>query len=249
MDEKSAKQWWKIIKERPFLVIAIFLVAISLSWGVLNFLYSETLSSKNDIINSKQVQIEDKQQQIDDKDSILKEKDDLIDELRHEILKNNIKNNALNISIQNSNIQTTSFGNWSCAEKDIVIDEFAKKITAQDDALILCNENYNSLQTKYTALEKEIPSYSQGFVGKDISVGKGSTFQADGGKFTLSVVDTQSSASISRYQTTFRLNGQGYTKNIGEFIIFSYYGTNYTINLKSTGNPAVFYVYKTEELS
>jgi hypothetical protein len=247
MDEPSLKHWWKIIKDKPFLVISIFLVAIAFSWSVLNFLYSEKISSKNDVIDSKQIQIDDKTKQIDDKDTIIKEKDDLIQDLRHEILTNTIKNNALNISIQNSNVQTTSLGNWSCSEKDVVINEFASKITEQDNSLIICKNNYESLQKDFGELEKQIPEYTTGFVGKDISVNVGSTFQADEGKFTLAVTKTKSIDGI-QFQTNFVLNGIGYVKNIGEFVTFDYYGTNYTINLKSTGNPAVFYVYKTEVL-
>lgn len=238
MTEKSIKQWWKIFRERPFLVISIFIVSLGICWAIMGFFYSETITSKNNLIESKQSQIDDYQIAIE-------EKGDLVEELRHEILRNSIKNNALNISIQNSNIQTSSFGNWSCSEKDIIIDEFANKITEQDESLITCNNNYKSLKEDYLEIEQKIPDYSKGFTGKDISVGKGGTFQADGGKFTLSVVNTEAISSINRYQTTFKLNGIGYTKGIGDFVVFDYYGTNYTLNLKSTNNPAIFYAYKT----
>lgn len=240
MKEQDVKHWWSVIKERHFLVLSIFILCFAISWGVLSYFNAENLASKDNLIETKQAII-------DEKDIQLQAKDDTIAELRHELLKNNLKNNAINISINNENIQTTNFANWSCTEKDIIINEFANKINEQDEALILCKNNYENLQEDFLKLEKEIPSYSQGFVGKDISVGKGSTFQADGGRFTLSVIDTTASPSISAYRTTFRLNGIAHTKNLGEYVIFDYYGTNYTLNLKSTGNPAIFYVYKTEE--
>jgi hypothetical protein len=238
MKEQEVKHWWTIAKEKPFLVISIFIVSLVISWGVLSYFNAENLSSKVNLIETKQAII-------DEKDIQLGLKDEKITELRHEILKNNLKNNAINISINNENIQSTNFVNWSCTEKDIIINEFANKINDQDEALIICKNNYENIQQDYINLEKEIPNYSKGFVGRDIPVYKGSTFQADGGKFTLSVVDTTSSALSNAYSTTFRLNGVGYTKNIGEYAIFEYYGTNYTINLKSTGNPAIFYIYRT----
>lgn len=245
MNEKEVKHWWNIIKNRPFLVISLFIISFAISWGTLHFIYSETISSKDSIIENKQILIDGKQEQIESFQETISEKDDLIEGLRHDILKFNIKNNALNISIQNNNIQANSVWNWSCSEKDIVINEFAQKITEQDTSLIICQNNLNSLESEYKELEKQIPAYDVGFVGKDISVGVGGTYQADRGKFILSVTDTHSGLSV--YRTTFRLNGIGYTKNIGEFIIFDYYGENYTINLKSTGNPAHFYIYKTGE--
>lgn len=237
MKEEDVKHRWTVIKERPFLVLSIFLLCFAISWGVLSYFNAENLALKDSLLEIKQAII-------DEKDIQLQAKDDTIAELRYELLKNNLKNNAINISINNENIQTTNFANWSCSEKDIVINEFANKINEQDEALILCKTNYENLQENYLNLQEEIPNYSTGFVGKDISVGKGSTFQADGGRFTLSVIDTTASPSISAYRTTFRLNGIAYTKNLGEYVIFDYYGTNYTLNLKSTTNPVTFFIYK-----
>ena len=247
MNEKEIKNNWNFLKKRPFLFIATFILAISISWTSLNFIYNEILSSKDNVIETKQTLLGDKDKQLESKDIIIEEKNNLINELRHEILKENIKNNALNISIQNSNVQTNSFTNWSCSEKDIIIDEFANKISDQDEALNICNNNYDNLQKDYKELEKQIPDYSTGFIGKDISLGKGLTYQADGGKFMLSVIDTQAIASLNKYQTIFRLNGNSHTLNLGQSIVFEYYGANYTINLKSTNNPAKFYVYKSED--
>ncbi|VVB65266.1 Uncharacterised protein [uncultured archaeon] len=120
----------------------------------------------------------------------------------------------------------------------------ANKITNQDIALQICANTTANLTSENQDLKEQIPEYQAGFVGKDISVGQGGSFQADSGKFTLAVTYS-SNGMLGNYYVRFRLNGVEYTKNLGETVTFTYTdGLNYTLNVRGTGNPAAFYVYK-----
>lgn len=255
MDEKQIKNIWHFATKHPFQFVSTIIILFGIFWATNSFLYSETISSKNVVIESKDATIDSKDTTIETKDlrieelnGIIKDKDDTIDELRNEILKNNLKNNALNISIQNINAQSVNkFWNWSCIEKNIVIEQLADKVSEQESSLKLSQTKINELNNTINDLSTQIPAYETGFVGKDIKVSKGSSYQADGGQFTLGVREVYSNSMTANYYTIFVLNGLEYKKNLGQSITFKYFdGYNYTINVRGTGNPALFYVYKNE---
>jgi len=247
MEEKSSDiaekkgKWIKgllsSIRKNGYAWIGIAILLIPIFFFIFNHIYNAELSSKQAIIES--------QNQMLANDSLyLKQKDDIISTLRYQLLTNTIKNNALNISIHNSNLQDSVLGNWSCSEKDIIISEFAQKITNQDESLKLCINDSNEKSIRIQNLESEIPAYNTGFVGKVISVAQGSSFQADDGKFILAVMNTQAIAFGDKYQTTFKINGVQYTKSLGDQVVFGYNGSNYTLNLQNTANPAKFFIVK-----
>ncbi len=248
VDEKELKSNWKKFRNNPYgflaLVITIFLITGSFNY----WLFSERLDSKNSVIDMKDMFLENKSQQITSLNNQIQDLKDEIKNMKLEQIKDNINAGAINISISNNNVQNLPSElilNASCAEKDVFISELAKKVNNQDKAIIICQGNNENLTEELEKLKLEIPEYDKGFVGYDFIVNKGSTFQADEGKFTLSVRDQEANSFYSRYWVTFILNGVEHKKNIGATLTFIYSDNqNYTLNIKGTGNPAKFFVYK-----
>ena len=248
VDEKELKSTWKKFRNNPYGFIALILTIFLITGSFNYWLFSERLDSKNSVIEMKDIFLENKTEQIKNLNDDIQDLKDEIKNIKLEQIKDNINAGAINISISNNNVQNLPSElilNASCDEKDVFILELANKVNNQDKAIKICQGNNTNLTEELEKLKLEIPEYDKGFVGYDFTVNKGGTFQADGGKFTLSLRDQEASSLSSSYFVTFVLNGVEYRRNIGSTLTFTYSDNqNYTLNIKSTGNPAKFFVYK-----
>ncbi len=248
VDEKELKSNWKKFRNNPYgflaLVITIFLITGSFNY----WLFSERLDSKNSVIEMKDIFLENKTEQINSLNDKIQELKDEIDKMNLEQIKENINSGAININISNNNVQNLPSEvvlNASCAEKDVFISELSKKVNNQDKAIKICQGNNENLTEELEKLKLEIPEYDKSFIGYDFTVSEGTTFQADEGQFTLAIKDFESNSYYARYWVKFVLNGKEYVRNLGDVLTFTYSDNqNYTLNVKGTGNPAKFFIYK-----
>ncbi|HPM85667.1 MAG TPA: hypothetical protein PLI99_01075 [archaeon] len=170
------------------------------------------------------------------------------DSLKDASIRDGINSGAININLENIGNIDGNFASTildaSCKEKDFIISELADKINSQNKGLIICQQDNNVLKSQVNDLQKMIPAYEKGFVGKEIVVGVNSTFIADSGNFTLAVFDTENVDSVDRHWTDFVLNGVGHRLNIGGRVQFFYFDSNYDLTLIQSGNPSKFSIAK-----
>lgn len=240
MDEKQIKNIWQFIRLHPFQFISTILILFGICWGANAFLYSETISSKinlietkDSIIESKNSIIESKDLKIDEINSIVDNKNEVISELRNEILKNDLKNSNLDISINNfDSSNNNQFWNWTCVEKDVVIDELANKINEQEISLNICNQNINNLSKKNINLSeennllKDKVGIEKDFLENEFQIYNFKSKEFENGNFAITI------KSIFSGKTSIRINGADFNDlTRGSLINFSYGNSIYNLRI------------------
>ena len=128
-----------------------------------------------------------------------------------------------------------------CSAKDAQLSVLSKQADLLSSQLASCRLELAQAKKgagSPTASPTPTPAPT-GFVGREITVSKGQSFTSADGSFVLSYVGVEPSGL-----TRFDIGSVRYTRSVGDFVSLTLAnGRKYTLNLRSAGDAAVFYLY------
>lgn len=248
MDKENFSDVFDFAKKNPKHFIYLILILMGIIGALFFSIYSIQISNKSELLdiefNTKKENLEDglkiKEEGYKTEIKVLTSQRDTykldLERKEKEIIKDEINEGALNITITNNNNNMNSIGeivlNSSCNEKDYFIGELSKKVNSKNDALNLCIENNNDLTIENEKLNQENRiiknklGLEKDFLEEEFQIYNFKSKEFENGNFGITV------KSILSGKTSIRINGIDFNDlTRGSLINFSYDDENYNLRV------------------
>ncbi len=247
-------EYIKLFFGKHWKLVLVFVIGVIITFSIMSHFHQKDIDIKDSTIEIKDSTIENLKEQhqkdIDIKDSTIKSLEVQNNNLSYQI--GYVKEESLECKIEfgdfdlsNNNIinfSTQKDLNFSCIEKDVVIDKLIDKTNSQDESLrisenknqVLEEEN-NQLSNENSDLKSKI-GIEKNFLNSTITINNLKTYEAENGKFAITVT------GIFNGQTSLKINGKDFNNlGRGTQINFTYKNQEYILRINEIYGESAYH--------